>query len=164
MTEMELLKYGWQGIVVALMTCIVIGIIKTPVKAVIKKRTNEVNKVFGAVAFCVSALFGAGGAVIFGCVLHDFALFSTASFAFVLWVIAVSQFLYAMYEKLGLREAAKKIIKLLAAAFGIKLPEETEKAPDSLLTGGTDEKTGLTEEKPAGETEKPAADENDNKS
>ena len=113
MTIMDILEYGWKGIIVALITCFAIGLIKTPVKAAIKGKTNDTGKAFGAIAFCVSALSGVLAAVIFGLVFNDFDITSGAFYAFALWVVSVTQFLYAMYEKLGFRAALKKLIELL---------------------------------------------------
>lgn len=115
---MDILEYGWRGIIVAVITCVVIELIKAPVKALIKKKTNsDTGKVFGAVAFCVSAALGALGAVIFSLVFHAFDLTGGAFYAFILWVISVTQFLYAMYEKLGFREALKKLLAMLIPAL-----------------------------------------------
>lgn len=111
--KMDILEYGWKGAVVALITCAVIELIKAPVKALIKRKTNDTGKVFGAVAFCISAAVGALGAVIFALVFHCFDFSGCAFYAFIFWVASMTQFLYAMYEKLGLRAAIKKLFELL---------------------------------------------------
>ncbi len=132
MTDMDILKYEWQGMLVALAVCAVIGLIKTPIKSAIRKKTEDAGKIFGAVAFLVSVVSGAGAAVLFSAVFNCFAIFSVESLTFMVWVVSASQFFYAMYEKLGIRLLGKKIIGLLAGAFGVKLPEAAEKAIDLL--------------------------------
>ena len=124
---MDILEYGWKGIVVAVITCFIIELIKTPVKAAIRKRTEDTGKAFGAVAFCVSAIFGAAGAAVFSLCFHAFDVTGAAFYAFILWVISMSQFLYAMYEKLGFRAAIKKV---LAMIFKLEPPDGEEKTDD----------------------------------
>ena len=125
MGNLNYLEYGWEGFVVALISCAVIELIKIPVGKAVQKKAKDAGRVFGALMLGISVVWGAAAAVIFSLAFHSFDIASAACWGFVLWVVSATQLIYAMYEKLGLRGTVKKLFSLASG----KLSDKDGKTP-----------------------------------
>ena len=103
-------QYGWQGLIIAAIVCLSVGVLKTGIKTKLILKTSE--QFFGGFILAITCLLAIGGAAVWWAVWAEFEFISYDFMTLVIWVIAASQCIYALYEKWGGRAMWKAFTKV----------------------------------------------------